>query len=70
VLLFFSYCGQVEWGERSRPHFQAAASDEVTAASDERNFLKLKSLKNYLRSTISQERLNRLTTLYVLKRKY
>lgn len=44
-------------GERSRPHFQAAASDEVTVASDERNFLKLKSLKNYLRSTISQERI-------------
>jgi hypothetical protein len=40
----------------------------VTVASDERNFLKLKLLKSYLRSTMSQERLNRLTTFYVLKR--
>jgi hypothetical protein len=32
----------------------------VTVASAERSFLKLKLLKNYLRSTMSQERLNGL----------
>jgi hypothetical protein len=34
----------------------------------ERRFSKLKLLKNYLRSTMSQERLNGLTTLCIKKR--
>ncbi len=34
----------------------------VTVASAERSFSKLKILKNYLRSTMSQERLNGLAT--------
>ncbi|XP_066333369.1 uncharacterized protein [Miscanthus floridulus] len=40
----------------------------VTVASAERSFLKLKLLKNYLRSTMSQERLNGLATLCIEKR--
>jgi hypothetical protein len=40
----------------------------VTVASAERSFSKLKLLKNYLRSTMSQERLNGLATLSIEKR--
>ncbi|XP_066310965.1 uncharacterized protein [Miscanthus floridulus] len=40
----------------------------VTVASAERSFSKLKLLKNYLRSTMSQERLNGLATLCIEKR--
>jgi hypothetical protein len=40
----------------------------VTVASAERSFSKLKLLKNYLRSTMSQERLNDLATLCIEKR--
>lgn len=37
----------------------------VTVASAERTFSKLKLIKNYLRSTMSQERLNGLTILSI-----
>jgi hypothetical protein len=40
----------------------------VTVASVKRSFSKLKLLKNYLKSTMSQERLNGLTTLCIKKR--
>jgi hypothetical protein len=40
----------------------------VTVASAERSFSKLKLLKHYLRSTMSQERLNGLATLCIKKR--
>ena len=40
----------------------------VTVASAERNFSKLKLLKNYLRSTMTQERLNDLATLCIEKK--
>ncbi|PNT61430.1 hypothetical protein BRADI_5g15112v3 [Brachypodium distachyon] len=40
----------------------------VTVASAERSFPKLKLLKNYLRSTMSQERLNGLATLCIEKK--
>uniref|UniRef100_A0A8I6X471 HAT C-terminal dimerisation domain-containing protein n=1 Tax=Hordeum vulgare subsp. vulgare TaxID=112509 RepID=A0A8I6X471_HORVV len=40
----------------------------VTVASAERIFSKLKLLKNYLRSTMSQERLNGLATLCIEKK--
>jgi len=40
----------------------------VTVASAKRSFSKLKLLKNYLRSTISRERLNGLATLCIEKR--
>jgi hypothetical protein len=39
----------------------------VTVASAERSFLKLKLLKNYLRSTMSQERLNDLAMCSIEK---
>ena len=38
-------------------------------ASAERNFLKLKLIKSYLRSTMSQERLSGLTILSIEKKK-
>ena len=41
----------------------------VTVASAERSFSKLKLLKNYLRSSMSQERLNGLATLCIEKDK-
>jgi hypothetical protein len=37
-------------------------------ASVERSFLKLKLLRNYLRSTITQERLNGLTIICIEKK--
>jgi hypothetical protein len=40
----------------------------VTVASAESTFLKLKLLRNYLRSTMSQERLNGLPTLCIKKK--
>lgn len=40
----------------------------VTVASAERSFSKLKLLKNYLRSVMSQERLNGLATLCIEKK--
>jgi hypothetical protein len=40
----------------------------MTVASAERSFSKLKLLKNYLRSTMSQEMLNGLATLCIEKR--
>jgi hypothetical protein len=40
----------------------------VTVASAERIFSKLKLLKNYLRSAMSQERLNGLETLCIEKK--
>ena len=40
----------------------------VTVASAERTFSKLKLLKNYLRSVMSQERLNGLATLCIEKK--
>jgi hypothetical protein len=39
----------------------------VTIASAERSFSKLKLLKKYLRSVMSQERLNVLKTLWIEK---
>jgi hypothetical protein len=40
----------------------------VTVASAERSFSKLKLLKNYIKSTMSQERLNGLATLCIEKK--
>jgi hypothetical protein len=40
----------------------------ITVASAKRSFSKLKLLKNYLRSTMSQESLNRLATLCIEKK--
>ena len=40
----------------------------IIVASAERSFSKLKLLNNYLRSTMSQERLNGLASLYIEKK--
>ncbi|KAI5016838.1 hypothetical protein ZWY2020_037216 [Hordeum vulgare] len=48
--------------------YQILFTMPVTVASAERSFSKLKLLKNYLRSTMSQERLNGLATLCVEKK--
>ena len=48
--------------------YQILFTIPITAASAERSFLKLKLLKNYLRSTMSQERLNGLATLCIEKK--
>ena len=47
--------------------YQILFTMPVTVASAERSFSKLKLLKNYLRSIMSQERLNGLTTLCIEK---
>jgi hypothetical protein len=48
--------------------YQMLFTIPITATSAERSFSKLKLLKNYLRSTMSQERLNRLATLCIEKK--
>jgi hypothetical protein len=48
--------------------YQILFTVPVTIASAERSFSKLKLLKNYLRSTMSQDRLNRLATLCIEKK--
>jgi hypothetical protein len=48
--------------------YQILFTVPVTVASAERSFSKLKLFKNYLRSTMSQERLNGLTTLCIKKK--
>uniref|UniRef100_A0A8I6YH14 HAT C-terminal dimerisation domain-containing protein n=1 Tax=Hordeum vulgare subsp. vulgare TaxID=112509 RepID=A0A8I6YH14_HORVV len=49
--------------------YQILFTVPMTVASAERSFSKLKLLKNYLRSTMSQERLNGLATLCIEKDK-
>jgi hypothetical protein len=48
--------------------FTVSVPVPVPVASAKRSFSKLKLLKNYLRSTLSQERLNSLATLCIEKR--
>jgi len=48
--------------------YQILFTVPVTVASAERSFSKLKLLKNYLRSIMSQERLNGLATLCIEKK--
>ncbi|KAF5814012.1 putative HAT dimerization domain-containing protein [Helianthus annuus] len=46
-------------------HIKLLLTIPVTVASAERSFSKLKLLKTYLRSTMSQERLNGLATISI-----
>jgi hypothetical protein len=48
--------------------YQILFTISITVASAERNFSKLKLLKNYLRSTMCQESLNGLATLCIEKK--
>ena len=48
--------------------YQILFTIPITVASAERSFSKLKLLKNYLRSTMSQESLNGLATLCIEKK--
>jgi hypothetical protein len=48
--------------------YQILFTIPITVATAERSFSKLKLLKNYLRSTMSQERLNGLATLCIEKK--
>ena len=48
--------------------YQILFTIPITVASAERSFSKLKLLKNYLRSTMSQERLDGLATLCIEKK--
>jgi hypothetical protein len=48
--------------------YQILFTVPITVASAERSLSKLKLLKNYLRSTVSQERLNGLATLCIEKK--
>jgi hypothetical protein len=48
--------------------YQILFTIPITVASAERSFSKFKLLKNYLRSTMSQESLNELATLCIEKK--
>ncbi|MCP3851515.1 MAG: hAT transposon family protein [Gammaproteobacteria bacterium] len=50
--------------------FKIFLTISVTVSSAERSFSKLKLIKNYLRSTMSQERLSALSILSIEKRAY
>ena len=59
-LMEFDYCYPNAWIA-----YRVLLTIPVTDASGERSFSKLKLIKNYLRSTMSQERLNGLAMLSI-----
>jgi hypothetical protein len=64
----FEYVQQMDSYPNISIAYQILFTVLVTVASAERSFLKLKLLKNYLRSIMSQERLNGLATLCIEKK--
>jgi hypothetical protein len=64
----FEYVRQMDSYPNISITYQILFTVLVTVASAERSFSKLKLLKNYLRSTMSQERLNGLATLCIEKK--
>jgi hypothetical protein len=64
----FEYVRQMDSYPNISIAYQILFTVSVTVASAERSFLKLKLLKNYLRSTMSQDRLNGLATLCIEKK--
>jgi hypothetical protein len=64
----FEYVGQMDSYPNISNAYRILFTVPVTVASAERSFSKLKLLKNYLRSTMSQDRLNGLATLCIEKK--
>jgi hypothetical protein len=64
----FEHIRDVDWYANVSIAYRIIFSVPVIVASTERSFSKLKLLKNYLRSPMTQERLNGLTTLCIEKK--
>jgi hypothetical protein len=64
----FEYVRQMDSYPNISIAYRILFTVHVTVASAKRSFSKLKLLKNYLRSTMSQERLNGLATLCIEKK--
>jgi hypothetical protein len=68
AMIFFEYVREINWYPNIFVDYRMLFKIPVTMTSVERSFLKLKLLKNYLRSTMCQERLNVLPTLCIEKK--
>ena len=66
MIVFFSVC-RVTQSNHMSIAYRILFTMPVTVASAKRSFSKLKLLRNYLRSVMSQERLNGLATLCIEK---
>ena len=66
MIVFFSVC-RVTQSNHMSIAYRILFTMPVTVASAKRSFSKLKLLRNYLRSVMSQERLNSLATLCIEK---
>jgi hypothetical protein len=68
AMKIFEYVREVDCYPNISIAYRILFTVPVTVASTERTFSKLKLLRNYLRSTIFQERLNGLVTLCIEKK--
>ena len=64
----FEYVREVDCNPNVSIAYRILFTVPVTVASAERIFSKLKLLRNYMRSTMSQEKLNGLAILYIEKK--
>ena len=64
----FEYVREVDCYPNVSIAYRILFTVPVTVASAERIFSKLKLLRNYMRSTMSQEKLNGLAILYIEKK--